>query len=337
MIDIKTRRKMVAILRVLEGASGPVGAERIAEALRVAGFELSERTVRNYLARADEVGWTINLGRRGRQLTDAGRKELEGALVVDKVGFIAARVDALAYQMDFNLSTGQGRIILNVSTIAAEHIRDTLPILAESFEAGLGMGRYLAIGKPGELLGDFRVPLGHYAIGTVCSVSINGIFLHANIATTSRFGSLLQMKDGRPVRFSEIIFYDGSSLDPLEIFIRGFMTSVSDVARTGSGLIGASFREVPAIALQEARRLAKRCEEIGIGGLLMVGSPNQTVLDIPVPYERAGIVVCGGLNPVAAVVEHAIPARNVAMRTLCDFNRLVEYTAIMADPQRFLG
>ena len=337
MVDIKTRRKMIAILRVLQESQGPLGAERIAEGLDLSGIELSERTVRNYLARADALGWTENLGRRGRQLTAAGRAEVQGALAVDKVGFVAARVDALAYQMDFDLSTRKGKVILNMSTIACEDVPAALPVLTRVFKANLGMGRYVALGKPGELIGDFRVPLGRFAIGTVCSVSINGIFLHANIATTSRFGGLLQLEQGRPSRFVEIIFYEGSSLDPLEVFIRGYMTSVAEAAQTGSGMIGASFREVPAVALPEVRRLADLSEKIGIGGLMIIGSPNQPLLDVPVPHGRVGIVVCGGLNPVAAVVENAIPTRNVAMRTLCEFDELVDYTELMTNPNHFLA
>jgi len=336
VIDIKTRRKMIGILRVLDDASGPLGGERVAERLRLSGIDLSERTVRNYLTRADGLGWTENLGRRGRRLTAEGKREIQGALVIDKVGFVAARVDALAYQMKFDLAARQGKVIMNISTIAQKDAAAALPILVRVFSANLGMGRFVAVGKPGERIGSFQVPLGRFAIGTVCSVSINGIFLHANISTTSRFGALLELEDGRPLRFNEIISYEGSSLDPLEIFIRGYMTSVAEAAETGSGIIGVSFREVPAVALPEVRRLAALSEAVGIGGLLAVGSPNQPLLDVPVPQGRAGLIVAGGLNPVAAMVESAIPTTSVAMSTLCDFDDLIEYSELRANPARFL-
>ena len=327
---------MVAVLRVLQDASKPLGGERVAEALRVSGIELSERTVRNYLSRADALGWTENLGRRGRRLTEKGKEEIQSALVVDKVGFIASRVDALAYEMDFDPTTRKGKVIINISTIAREDVSVALPILTRVFEAGYGMGRLAAIGQPGGLLGGFRVPLGRVAIATVCSVSINGIFLRASIATTSRFGGLLEIEGGRPLRFNEIISYEGSSLDPLEVFIRGYMTSVSDVAQTGSGMIGASFREVPAVALPEVHRLADLSAKIGIGGLMAIGGPNQPVLDIPVPNGRAGVILCGGLNPLAAVVESGIAVRNVAMSTLCEFDELADFTELAWNPLPFV-
>ena len=324
-LDIKTRRRTIAILRLLSEAESSLGSERIAQALDLAGIHISERAVRNYLAQTDQLGWTVNLGRRGRQLTEKGQEELEHALVVDKVGFIAAKVDMLSYRMNFDVESRQGMIILNISTLAASEFKSALGIMAEAYRAHLGMGRLIAVAKAGQRLGNFRVPTGKVGIGTVCSVSLNGILLHANIATTSRFGGLLEMEYGKPTRFTEIINYDGSSLDPLEIFIRSGMTSVLKASREGVGVLGASFREAPAIALPEVRRLVKQSEMLGLGGVIVLGSPDQPLLDIPVTVGRVGMIVCGGLNPIAAVAESGIEVTNAAMSTLCEFSRLEDY------------
>lgn len=324
-LDIKTRRRAISILRLLSQAETSLGSERIAQALGLAGVGISERAVRNYLAQTDALGWTINLGRRGRQLTEQGRAELGRALVVDKVGFIAAKVDTLSYQMTFDIEKRQGLIILNISTIAESQFKAAMRVMAEVYRAHLGMGHLVAIARAGMQLGSFRAPPGQVAIGTVCSVSLNGILLHANIATTSRFGGLLELERGKPSRFTEIINYDGSSLDPLEIFIRSGMTSVLTAARKGSGVLGASFREVPAIALAEVNRLTRQCEAHGLGGVIAVGSPDQPLLDIPVTVGRAGIIVCGGLNPIAAVSESGIEVTSAAMSTLCDFSLLDDF------------
>lgn len=326
--DIRTRRKMVSILRVLHEAGKPLGGARIAAALQQSGMDLSERTVRNYLVEADVFGWTQNLGRRGRRLTALGREELGDALVVDKVGYVAARVDELSYQMTFDPNARRGTVILNMSTLPLRDAAGALALLTRVFEAKLGMGRLIAVGLPGETMGDIQVPEGQFAIGTVCSVSINGIFLRANIATTSRFGGLLELENGVPKRFTQIIHYDGTSLDPLEIFIRGYMTSVGRAAQTGSGVVGASFREVPTVALPEVRRLSALSEKLGVGGVLAVGPPNQPLLDIPVPMGRAGLVVCGGLNPIAAIVEGGIATTSAAMHSLYEFEELIDYTEL---------
>lgn len=319
---------MVAILEALRQSPRPIGAERIATELGRSGTYLSERAVRNYLAQADAKGWTTNLGRRGRLLTAKGRREVDGAQVMDKVGFVSARVDALTYQMTFDPETREGTIILNVSTIAEDDARPAFKELLKVYEAGLGMGRLVAVAMPGERLGEFRAAAGRIAIGTTCSVSLNGVFLRAMVAARSRFGGLLELEDGEPKRFTQIIHYDGTSLDPLEIFIRGHMTSVARAARTGSGIVGASFREVPSVALPEVRRLAALSEEIGLGGLMATGAPNQPLLDIPVAPGCAGLVIAGGLNPVSAIVESGISTTSSAMHSLCDFSRLVDYETL---------
>ena len=320
---------MAAILRVLHDAESSIGSERIAQALGLSGITISERAVRNYLAQMDALGWTRNLGRRGRQLTEKGGAELERTLVFDKVGFVAAKVDTLSYQMDFDVVSRKGKVILNVSTVDVKDAKAAFTIMSRVYKARLGMGQLLAVAGAGESLGGFCVPAGKVGIGTVCSVSLNGILLHANIALASRFGGLLEMDQGRPVRFTQIINYDGSSLDPLEIFIRSHMTSVTQAAQTGNGALGASFREAPAAALPEVRRLLRLAENLGMGGVLAVGNPDQPLLDIPVTVGRFGMIVCGGLNPVAAVVEAGITVTSTAMSALCDYERLRNYKEVL--------
>ena len=335
MVGPKTQQNMIAILRVLRNAPGPMGAKRVSTELRYSGTRLSERAVRNYLAQTDAQGWTENLGRRGRRLIPQGRQEVDRAQVMDKVGFVAARVDELTYQMDFDLESRQGTVILNVSTMALEDADAAIGALLAVYEAGLGMGRLVLIGRPGDTVGALHVPHGRLVIGTLCSVSINGIFLRAKVATRSRFGGLLEIEDGHPKRFTQLIRYDGTSLDPLEIFIRGHMTSVAQAARTGAGLIGASFREVPTVSLADVRRLAARSDKVGLGGIMAIGQPNQPLLDIPVAQGCVGLVVSGGLNPVAAITEAGIQTASAAMHSLCNFNRLLEYETLSnLDPHR---
>ncbi|HOE66935.1 MAG TPA: NrpR regulatory domain-containing protein [Candidatus Hydrogenedentes bacterium] len=323
-MDIKTQRKMVSILRVLRSDESPMGSERIAHDLELAGAPLTERTIRNYLALADALGWTENLGRRGRRITSAGIREVERALVMDKVGFIAARVEELAYQMDFDPHTRKGKVILNITTFPLADVRAAFAAMDEVFRAGLGMGHLCALAFPGERLGGIQTPKGCCAIGTVCSVTINGLLLRARIAATSRFGGLLELEKRQPKRFVQIITYDGTTLDPLEIFIRGHMTSVAQTAQTGSGFVGASFREIPMSCLGEARRLISEADRVGLGGVLVVGNPGQPLLDVPVTQGRVGLIVFGGLNPIAAVVETGIAVTSTAMCALCDYPSLVD-------------
>jgi hypothetical protein len=136
---------------------------------------------------------------------------------------------------------------------------------------------------------------------------------------------LLEISKGRPVRFTQAINYDGSSIDPLEIFIKGGMTRVNEAVLTGNGRIGASFREIPSVAISRVEKLRKRLDKAGLGGILLIGRPGQPLLDIPVAEGRAGMIVAGGLNPMAAVEESGIVTENLAMGALVEFNNMIPF------------
>lgn len=322
-MDIKTDKNLAAILRTLQEAQKPLGGTRIAKSIQAMGINLSPRTVRYYLAMADKAGFTKNLGtKRGRLITPEGIKEVKNACVVGKIGMVAAKIDALCYTMNFSMAKLKGNIVLNISTIAEADLEKSLSIIAQVFLRGLGMGCAIAIRKAKTTLGNYAVPEGRTAIATVCSVTINGIFLEAGIPVFSRFGGLLEMRQGRPVRFTELIEYSGSTLDPLEIFIKGHMTSVAEAVSTGNGVIGASFREIPAVAIPEANKIKKKLEQVGLSGIMLIGNPGQALLDIPVAEGRAAMVVVGGLNPIAACEEKGIETHSIAMKTLFPFQEL---------------
>ena len=316
------RRKMTAILRVLDEAGKPLGSTKIARSLRVIGIDLEQRMVRNYLDAMDAEGLTVNLGRAGRQLTPRGRMELASALIIDKVGFIDARADELAFKVTLDLSRHTGTVILNISTLPAAYLDDAQRLMASVIRAGLGMGRFGLIAAAGEGIPGLGAAAGQAVIGTVCSLTLNGLLRAAGVPTISRFGGLLEMRDRRPVRFTHIIQYAGTTLDPIEIFIKANMTHVLDVVQTGNGSIGASFREIPAIALPRAQKVVRQMEQAGLGGLVLLGDPSRPLVEIPVDQGRAGLVVAAGLNPLAAVHEAGIPTENRAMARLCEFETL---------------
>jgi len=323
-VDIDKQRKMVAILRVLQQSVKPTGSAAISQQLVEMGFDLRELMVRYYLALTDRLGMTENLGRRGHAITDLGRKELEVAVAVDKVGFINSRIDELTYRMNFDEESMTGTVIMNHSAITTLQPQLVLEVVARILKAQLGMGRFVQIRYPNqETPGSTGTGAEtQIVISTICSVTLNGILLRHGITMNSRFGGLLELHEGVPVRFSQIIHYDGTTIDPLEIFIKGKMTSVLQAAQTGTGRIGASFREIPLVALADAKTMIDKLEKIGLGGVLTIGKPNQPLLDIPVSTGHAGLIVAGGLNPVAALEESDLTTSNRSLHNLCDFSQL---------------
>lgn len=316
------RRKMVAILRVLSTTDEPLGARAIARKLEDFGIFLSERQVRYHMQFMDERGLTQAIGNAGRVLTDLGRRELDAALVADKVGFVATRIDRLAYATTFDVETGEGDVILNLSWLARKDLARALEYMRPVIAAGLCMSDLVVIAEEGEELGD-PVPEGMVAIGTVCSVTLNGVLLHHYIPVNSVYGGLLELRGGRPLRFVELVSYAGTSIDPLHIFIGAGLTSSWHAAEHGSGTVGAGFREVPAVALPQVHEVLESLREWGMNGVLAIGAPGQPLLDLPVGIDRVGMVVIGGLTPMAAVTERGLKVINQAMSMPFPFSRLV--------------
>lgn len=321
-MDIDAQRKIALILRILSDGGSSMGSKKIARELAAKGVDLQERMVRYYLEQMDGLGFTENLGRPGRRLTDLGREELDSAVAVDRVGFVSARVDQFAYRLSFDPERAEGTVLLNISFLPAGQLNKAKSIARKVISAGLGMGRLMVIAKSGDAISGHAVPKGSVGFGTVCSVTLNGVLCSHGIPVVSRFGGLVEMNGGEPVRFTQIINYDGTTIDPIEIFIKGKMTSVNDAAQTGTGIIGAGFREIPVAALPRVREIIAKLDDIGLGGVLMVGLPGKPLLDVPVSQGRVGLIVAPGLNPIAAVEEAGIPTENRAMAVLCEFSEL---------------
>ena len=99
-------------------------------------------------------------------------------------------------------------------------------------------------------------------------------------------------------------------------------------------MILASFREIPVVCLDKAKKLARTLEDRGIRGILLIGSPNKPLLEVPVGIDRAGIVIVGGLNPVAVLEEHGIATESKAMSTLFEYSHLVPFKEILGRSSR---
>jgi repressor of nif and glnA expression len=322
-------KTMLAILDILDKSQDRVmGSRELSRQLKLHGVELTERTVRYHLKIMDERGLTKVFGKEGRKITQKGREELGNSRVSEKVGFIISKIETLSYQTNLDLDSEEGDIILNTSFIPKKDLKEALRVMKPVFSSPFVMSDRLVLAGEGDRIGNIVVPEGKVGLGTVCSVTINGIFLKAGIHITSRFGGLLQVNDGGPMRFVALISYEGSSLDPLVVFIKSKMTSVIDAVKHRSGEILASFREIPVVSVEKALELKERLTGLGIGGVLVIGNPNQPLLEMPVGLDKAGMVIVGGLNPIAALEESGIPTHSSAMATLYRYSELIPFKEV---------
>ena len=318
-------RTIFTILRVLDKYGDIVGSIELSRELRSHGIELSERTVRHYLKLLDQMGMTKVQGKRGRMITEKGKSEITKAFVTERINFVISKIDSLSYLTDFNVDTLEGNIILNISFFSEKKLKDVVRIAAPVFASPYVMSNRIILVKGGDRIGDVQVPRGCMGIGTVCSITLNGIFLKSGLPVTSRYGGVVEVEGGIPKRFTSLISYDGSSMDPLEILIKSGTTDVAGAVAGSNGRILASMREIPVASIREAEVLKEKMFHKGLGGSILFGKPNQPMLDVPVGIDKVGMLVVGGLNPIAAVEEAGISTESKAMSTLCEYSRLLAF------------
>lgn len=316
-------RKVLLILKILNYSQEPAGARVIARQMKEQGVQLSERTVRYHLKLMDERGLTSLVGRRdGRVITAAGLEEISNARVHDKISLSISRIDVLSFKTTFNIKKKTGMVPVNISFFPQDDFQRALAIMKPVFRQKIAVSNRIAIAGPGEKLGEVVVPEGKVGLASVCSILINGILLKQGIPIDSKFAGILQVKNSIPLRFVELIHYAGSSLDPSEIFIRGNMTSVGKVIAEGEGKILANFREIPALSNSLVEDITGELEKLGINGVLSIGNPGKPICQTEVDINKAGMILVGGLNPIAAVHEAGIDTDNRAMSTIMAFEQL---------------
>lgn len=319
----------ISILKILDKTRDIIGSRELAKLLKDHGIEISERTVRYHLRILDARGFTTVLGKKGHAITELGRRELEVALIFERALFVSSKIDTLSYLTSFDPEKGSGEVVVNISLLPATQARELFPIIYQVYMSGYSMGSRLKIYKSGEHIGSIEIPQDKVGIATICSITINGIFLSHGIPVISRFGGILEVKDYKPTRFTALINYEGSSLDPHELFIKAKMTDVLGLLKKGSGAILASYREIPAVALTQVRILTNRLKELGISGIIQIGEPNRPILGINPTLDKVGLVIAGGLNPIAALGEMGIDVENTAMATLIQYDQLQEVAVLM--------
>ncbi|MBI9102305.1 MAG: DUF128 domain-containing protein [Spirochaetales bacterium] len=325
----KVEKKKLSILRILGEINRPTSSHKITEYLNSRGYEVSERTVRFHLLSMDKEGLTEYVGRHGRRLTELGRKELSQARVFEKVGFLNSRIDEMTCLMNFDPATKKGRLIVNTSLMKIADIDEACEALTPIFDAGFCMGELVTLFTPGMVMGGEVVPEDSIGLGTICSFNLNGIMVRNGIPVQSLFGGLIEIHDSQLVRFLEIIKYAGTSIEPLEIFIKSGMLDFSEAAENGNARVGGNFMEIPSICRERVLEISNEMEAAGLGKVYALGWPGHSLLEIPLNSGRIGGILLGGLNPLAEVAGRGISVVSHAVCDLVEYNSLFHYSDFM--------
>ena len=56
-----------------------------------------------------------------------------------------------------------------------------------------------------------------------------------------------------------------------------------------------------------------------------MGNISEQICEIPLGLNRVGMILYGGMNPVAAVEEVGIEVQNFALSTIIDYRNLIDF------------
>jgi repressor of nif and glnA expression len=236
--------------------------------------------------------------------------------------FAISRIENMMYQVTFDPIEGSGVIAANVSIIRDSDLDDALFIFESVMKSGLGVGSYIRVIRDQASFGNIRLEDNECAIVTPCSITIDSVLLKSGVPVRPVFGGIVQIKKGIPVRFTDILTYESTTIDPIDALMSQELTSVTGVVSTGSGKILANVRVVPMHARERVEGILLTLKLANFDGILFVSEPNTDVLGVRTMRDHIGIVAIGGTNPMAAVQEQGIPIRTQALSELIDIDEM---------------
>lgn len=225
-----------------------------------------------------------------------------------------SKIQDLVCGVTFDPKKRRGKVIVNVSFINEDDLKTALKIFKRSITGGISISPFINT-EPADNKGEV-------AIITMCSITIDGVLLKHGIPTNLRGGGITEVTNRRPTRFTDFLDYRCTTLDPLEILMSQHLTSANKTINTGSGKILANLREIPMVAKEHAEEILGDLMSADIDGVLKITEPNSDALGISVGRDHIGIVVLGGINPIAAIQEANINIRTDAISRLMDISEL---------------
>lgn len=234
-----------------------------------------------------------------------------------KVSFLLSKAWNLIQNVNFDVETRQGTLISNLSYVNKSDLDESIEIMRKSYKLSKRyLSPYYKIVEPEK--GTEYYEDNKIGIATVCSLSTDGILINKGIMSTPKYGGVLEI--GKSPFFTELISYDGSSIDPHEIFIFKNMTYVLNKSNynenhlssddynldiNDSKRILASIKEVPFIAREKSKEILDGMAKIKLP-IFKIGKPRELIYNAKVDSYNFGFVTGSGLNQIAAIKESGI-------------------------------
>ncbi len=238
--------------------------------------------------------------------------------------FINHSIEDFAMQVTFDPVSGDGKVVYNLSIIKNEDLDFAISILKDAYKTGVTVSGLVKFLSSGEKIAGYAVPKGCTGICTLCSMTFDGLLIRRGIPVNPIGGGVVEIEKRTPLRFTHIIMYEHTTIDPLQVLISQKTTSVTSVMRTGSGAILANIREFHMEAESRVGLVLDELSNSSFSGILEVGMPNLPLLGVPVSPQFVAIAAVGGTNPMAAIREGGRWVQTQAMKGLMEISQMEE-------------
>lgn len=248
----------------------------------------------------------------------------EITVMIPPLKFVNNTIEDYAIQTTFDPAKNEGTIVYNLSLVKTEDLEFAISVLKDAHRTGLSVSGRVRFLEPGKKISGYTIPPDCTGICTMCSITFDGILIRHGIPVRPIGGGIVEIENRTPMRFTHIILYEHTTIDPLQVLMSQKTTSVTDVMRKGSGHILANIREFHMEAEPLVGQVLDELSGTGFSTVLDVGMPNVPLLGVPVSPQFIGIAAIGGTNPLAAIREGGRWIQIQAMKGLMDFSEMDE-------------
>jgi global nitrogen regulator NrpRII len=215
------------------------------------------------------------------------------------------------HQVSFDPVKMNGKIITNTSLVEKKCLNETLAVFYDTIQSGLSVSPLIMLKEEGRLV----------KIKTACSLTISGVLLKYGIPVRPKGGGLIEVVERAPTRFTDMLMYWATTIDPIDVLIAQGLTDITGMMRTGNGRILGNIHEAPMLAKDRIEEVLDLLSAAEFTEVLELGEPNMNVLGVSVERDHVGIALVGGTNLVAAAQECGI---NISHESISDLTDVAE-------------
>lgn len=239
-----------------------------------------------------------------------------------KIRFINHLIEEYALSVSYNPDNNSGKAIFNLSFINESEFEYAVKTFKEIYKVGLCISDRIKFLQPGDDINGFKIPDGKIGVCNLCSLTVDALMIREGVPHNAIGGGVLEVADGECQRFTSMIRYNDTTVDPTELYISQEAVSVSNVIKTGTGYVLANVREFHMDAENMVYNLLDKLTDVGFTGIIDIGPPNLHIFGVPVTSEYQGVVLAGGTNWFAYLQESGHKVKLNAFKGLINFESM---------------